>query len=105
MRRVSVINLAATENTGDTNTATGKFHCTMTNRHTLCLSAKKYWNTKEDKGKSMMYVLYILWLTKGTSWDKVTLNTPCSQEIKTVASSIVEICLAGSISLLVTQSA
>ena len=40
--------------------------CATTNRH-LGLSATKKWDTKEDKGKSMMhalYALYALWYAK-----------------------------------------
>ena len=42
------------------NTATGKLHHAIMNRD-LALSD---WNTKEDKGKSMMRVLYVLRLAK-----------------------------------------
>ena len=31
---------------------------------TPSIVSKNNWNTKEDKGKSMMHVLYILWLAK-----------------------------------------
>ena len=45
----------------------------------------------------MMCVLYVLWLVKRhiMAWDEVTFN---SEEIKSIALSIVELCLAGGIS-------
>ena len=36
---------------------------------------EKNWNIKDDKGKSMMLALYVLWFAKGTSQDKVTSNS------------------------------
>jgi len=53
--------------------------------------------TKEDKGKSMIHALNIL--QRGMSWDKVLLS---SEEIKPIALSIVELCLAEGISKLVS---
>ena len=52
------------------------------------------WRAKEEKGKSMVYVLYALPLAKRQSQDEVTLN---SEEIKPVALSIVKLCLPGGI--------
>ena len=64
MRNISAINLVAKENMElIANTTTGMLHRVIANRH-LVLSAKKKQNTKEDKGKSMMHVLYILQLVK-----------------------------------------
>ena len=54
-----------------------------------------------DKDKSMVHVLYILRLVKGTPWDKVTLS---NEEIKPIALSTVELRLAEGISLLVKFS-
>ena len=33
-------------------------------KSTPCVVSEKNWNTKEDKGKSLMHALYILWLAK-----------------------------------------
>jgi len=63
------------------------------------LSAKRA-GTKEDKGSTMVLTMWLLWLAKGTSRDKVTLS---SEEIKPVALSIVEACLAEGISQSVSQ--
>ena len=43
----------------------------------------------------MICVLHILWLAKGMSWEEAM---SISEEIKPVALSIVELCLAGGIS-------
>ena len=48
----------------------------------------------------MVLTMWLLWLAKGTSRDKVTLS---SEEIKPVALSIVEACLAEGISQSVSQ--
>jgi len=57
---------------------------------TTCIVSEKNWNTKEEKSKSTMHVLY--W-QKGTSWDEVMLS---STKIKPVT-LIGELCLAGGI--------
>ena len=53
-------------------------HCATTNQH-LWLSAKKKWDTKEDKGKSMMHALYVQGVycgtPKGMSRDEVMSNS------------------------------
>ena len=78
-------------------TATGKTYHVIVSRY-IPLSAKKNWDTKEDKGKSMMHVLYILWLLKrhagvlGQSDIEQERNQTC------IALSSVESCLAGSVS-------
>ena len=46
-------------------------HCTTTELTSWAVSKKK-WDTKEDKGKSMMCALY-------TSWDKATSNSEKNQ--------------------------
>jgi len=68
------------------------FHA-ITNRH-LALSAKRT-GTKEDKGSTMMLTMWLRRLVKGMSRDEVTSS---SEEIKPVALSIVELCLAEGIS-------
>ena len=49
---------------------------------TPCTVSEKNWNTKEDKGKPMMHVLYVLRWRKGTCQDEAMSN---SEEIKHVA--------------------
>jgi len=44
-------------------TAWGKPYHAIANWH-LSIVSEKNWNTKEDKGKSMMHALYALWLAK-----------------------------------------
>ena len=90
VRIISAINPVTTENTDDSRLQTycrEAMHRTTTNRH-LWLSAKRKWDTKEDKGKSMMHVLYILRYAKGMSWDEATLN---SKKIKSIALAIIEL--------------
>ena len=53
LRKIPTIRIIA-------NTATGKPHCAST----PCVVSEKHWNTREDKGKSMMCVLYVLRLAK-----------------------------------------
>jgi len=65
----------------------------FTNQH-LALSAKRT-GTREDKGSTMMPCMWLLQLVKSTSLDEATSS---SEEIKPVALSIVELCLAESIS-------
>ena len=49
---------------------------------TFCVVSKKNWGAKEDNGKFMMHVLYILWLTKRHISDEAT---PNNEEVKPVA--------------------
>ena len=51
--------------------------------------SKKKWDTKEDKGKSMMRALCIVVCQKGMSLDEVTSD---SEKIKPVALAINELC-------------
>ena len=67
----------------------------MENTHASCYHestpwavCKKKWDTKEEKGKSMMCALYVLWYAKGMSRDKVTLN---SDKIKPVILAVIEL--------------
>ena len=67
-RNFSAMNPVTMENAGEKHdTARGKPCHAITNQH-LALSAKrtgkKNWNTKEDKGKSMIRALYVLRLVK-----------------------------------------
>ena len=58
MRSVSVINPVTVENTGDKQPQGS--HIVLL----PCIVSEKNWNTKEDKDKFMMRVLYVLWLVK-----------------------------------------
>ena len=63
-RIVSTINPVTTENTDDSCLQTycrKAMHSATANRHIV---SKKKWDTKEDKGKSMMRGLYILQYAK-----------------------------------------
>ena len=83
------------------NTATGKPHHAITNQH-LVLSVKRTGMQRRTKASPRyMYWMYCSW-RKGTPRDEVM---PNSEEIMPVALSIVELCLAGGISQLVSQSA
>ena len=64
------------------------------NQHLNCTVSKKNWNTKENKGKSMMHVR-IVHIAVG---EKTHFGTNNVEEINPVALSIVEFCLAGGIS-------
>ena len=59
-KTTSVINQVAMENKGDKHNSQHS-HCIAS---LLCVMSEKNWSTKEDKGKSMEHVLYILWLAK-----------------------------------------
>ena len=45
---------------------------------TPCVVREKYWNTKEDKGKSMMCVLYVLWSLDYPVIDYLNCEGDCS---------------------------
>ena len=54
-----------------------------------------YWDTKEDKGKSIMCVLNKYWgMQKDNSWDKETSNC---EKIKLVALAVSNLCYHESI--------
>ena len=64
-RSVPAINPVVTENMVISiiaNTATGKLHHTI--KLTPCVVSDNNCNTNEDKSKSIMCVLYVLWLVK-----------------------------------------
>ena len=62
VRIVSAISPVTTENTDDSRLQT---YCRETmHRATPSAVSKKKWDTKEDKGKSTMHALYILWYAK-----------------------------------------
>ena len=42
------------------------------NESTHWIVSKKKWDTKEDKGK---HTLYVLWYAKGTSWNETMLTS------------------------------
>ena len=46
------------------------------------------WDTKEDKDKSMIRALYVLWYAKRHILDKATLN---SEKIKPIALAVIEL--------------
>ena len=48
-------------------------------KSTLFAISKDEWDTKEDTGKSMKNVLYILWYAKGTCRAKAMLNSKKNQ--------------------------
>jgi len=77
--------------------ASGKPYYAIINQHSLALSAK-ITETKDDNGSTMMLAMLLLQLAKSTSWDEVMSS---NEEIKPVALSIVELCLAKGISQLV----
>jgi len=60
-RNFSAMNTVAMGNTeGVHEKSRGKLYCTIVNPQQRALSAKRKWNAREDKGKPMMNVLYIL---------------------------------------------
>ena len=70
-----------------------RYHREATSRyHKLIpfIVSKTKWNTKKDKGKSEMHLLYVYDWRKGTSQEKAMSN---SEEIKPVAICIVELCI------------
>ena len=71
-RGTSVTNLVTTENADDFHLQA--YHASYRVSTPWAVSEKNC-DTKEDKGKTMMCVLYILRYVKGTCWAEVTLNT------------------------------
>ena len=65
-RSVSAVNPIATENTGNKHNSQHSHRETASRccELTLCIVSKKNFNTNGGKGKSMMYVLHVLWLVK-----------------------------------------
>ena len=61
-------------------------HCATANLTPWAVSKMK-WDTKEDKGKSMMHALYVLGMPNGMSWDGAMLN---SEKIKPEALAVIE---------------
>jgi len=72
MRSVPVMNSVTTDITGNKQPCIRKPYCAIpANQHLLALSLKK---KLEDKGKTMICVLYALQLTKRNILDQTTLN-------------------------------
>ena len=65
-RSISAINPVDTENTGDKHNSQHNRREAISQYHelTLCVVSEKNWDTKEDKGKSMMCVLYVLYVLR-----------------------------------------
>ena len=63
-KNFSAMNPVVTENAGEKHdTSRGKPYHAIEN-HYFALSVKRTWNIKEDKSKSMICALYVLWLAK-----------------------------------------
>ena len=75
------------ENMGNNHNNYHHIHCKLTS----CIVSIKNWDTKEDKGKSMMHVLYVLQLAKRHILGQSGMN---SEKIKPVPLCIVELCSA-----------
>ena len=64
-RNFSAMNSVTMENAGEKHdTAMEREAISLYRKSTPCVVSEKNWNTKEDKGRSMIHTLYILWLAK-----------------------------------------